>query len=83
MSQMNADRWIGKRIRMAREAFPAMNPELVASYLQISVQEFAELEAGHVRPSPDQIMLLADLMDVSPSWFFAGHSAALKVPAQR
>ena len=80
---MNADGWIGKRIRMAREAFPAMSPELVARYLQITVQEFAKFEAGQLRPSPDQIMLMADLMDVSPSWFFARHSAALRVPAQR
>ena len=83
MSQMNANRWIGKRIRTAREAFPAMTPEMVAGYLQITVQEFVEFEAGQVCPSPDQIVLLADLMDVSPSWFLAGHTAALKFPAQR
>ena len=83
LSEARMDHLLGERIKKARKASPAMTSELVASFLQISLSELAELEAGHLRPTADQIMLLADLMDVSPSWFFDGLNAALRVPAHR
>ena len=80
---MNANRLLGARIRKARLAFPAMTSDLVAGFLQITPEQFAAFEAGRARPSSDQIVLMADLMDVAPGWFFAGLDVALKAPADR
>lgn len=63
---------IANRIHRARCLHPHMTPTHAADFLGISVEQYLRLEVGENQVTGEQIVLLADLMNVQPSWFFDG-----------
>ena len=68
----DVQRTIGSRIREARQSFPEMSIVRASAFLDVSPVEFERFENGQARPTPEQVILLADLMNLEPSWFFRG-----------
>ena len=70
---------IGRQIRDMRRAHPGVTLRLAANFLEVSVDEFEAIERGSLRATAEQVMLLADLLNVEPSCFFEEIRRELRV----
>ena len=70
MTSSEIDVRLGQRIRNFRRANPALTTIHIADHLGIAESEVLAMEDGRVRPTARQIILLAELLDVLPSWLF-------------
>lgn len=70
MSILTMDLHVRRRVKQARCRHLSMTALRAANFLEISVADFVRMENGTLRPTGEQLVLLADLMSVEPSWFF-------------
>lgn len=70
MAGLDIDLRVASRVKQARRLHPAMTEQHVAAFLESTVEEFQRIEDGAVRLTGEQLLLLSDLMQVAPSWFF-------------
>lgn len=68
-SRGDLDRRIGAKISVERVS-RSLSLETVATFLKVSEADLTSIEAGSTSLKPETILLLCDLFDVLPSWFF-------------
>lgn len=65
------DRHVGQRLQ-ARRLMINMSEDWLAGRLDISTETLVEIEAGRVRISFEHLLIAADALDVTESYFYAG-----------
>ena len=74
-SASEIDSIVGERIRR-RRILTGLTQDQLGDALGVSYQQIQKYETGSNRVSAGRLYLLADMLDVSPGWFFDGLSDA-------
>lgn len=75
------DAIVGERIRR-RRILTGQTQDQLGDALGVSYQQIQKYETGSNRVSAGRLYLLAEQLDVSPSWFFDGLASADDTPSE-